>query len=316
MFVETLEDPFYERVLGSVSSNFSDLVTIGERVERGLKRGKIAQNTLAVTTGRKPGFNNSNKKKEGAVQAASAMPYWEGFQRQYQHDYRPSSAYVTNTVLSYQYNAPRPQSGYRPPPTTHNAYQPNAGGQNLNQVQNQNFVQRSNPEEKTVKFTPIPMNYMEFLPDLLKIALVALCPAKTLQPPYPRYYDASAKCGYHSGEVGHSTENCRALKFKVQSLIDSGWLTFQEQKPSVDKNPLTGHANTTVNVVTGEESLGLVRSVAEIKKPLSEVFRAICQAGLFKYEYKTEDKCGFHASTEHPVDECVEFKDFVQDLID
>ena len=98
MFVETLEDPFYERVLGNVSSNFSDLFTIGERVERGLKRGKIGQNPSAVTTARKPGFNNGNKKKEGEVQAAYAMPYWEGFQRQYRPNYRPSSAYVTNTV--------------------------------------------------------------------------------------------------------------------------------------------------------------------------------------------------------------------------
>jgi len=65
-----------------------------------------------------------------------------------------------------------------------------------------------------------------------------------------------------------------------------------------------------------EESLSLVRGVTRIKKPLNEVFRAICQAGLFKYEYKTEDKCGYHASTEHSVDECAEFKDFVQDLID
>jgi len=77
-----------------------------------------------------------------------------------------------------------------------------------------------------VKFTPIPMTYTKLLPDLLKNALVALCPAKTLQPPYPRYYDTSAKSGYHSVEVGNSTKNCRALKFKVQSLIDSGWLTF------------------------------------------------------------------------------------------
>jgi len=160
------------------------------------------------------------------------------------------------------------------------------------------------------------MTYTELLPDLLKNALAALCSAKTLQPPYPRYYDASAKCEYHSGEVGHSTKNCHALKFKVQSLIDSGWLTFQEQKLSVDKNPLTGHANTTVNVVMGEESLSLVRRVTKMKKPLNEVLRAICQAGLFKYEYKPEDKCGFHASTEHVVDECAEFKDFVQDLID
>jgi len=162
-----------------------------------------------------------------------------------------------------------------------------------------------------MKFTPILMTYAELLPNLLKNAMVALCPAKTLQPPYPRYYDANAKCQYHNGEVGHSTENFRALKFKVQSLLDLGWLTFQEQKPSVDKNPLSGHGNGTVNAVMGEEDLSLVRSVIEIKKPMNEVFRAICQVGLYQYEYRPEDKCGFHASIEHFVDECAEFKGFV-----
>jgi len=137
-----------------------------------------------------------------------------------------------------------------------------------------------------MKFTPLPMTYTELLPDLVKNALVAICPAKTLQPPYPRYYDANAKCEYHSGEVGHSTENCRALKFKVQSLIDSGWLTFQEQKPTVDKNPLSGHSNATVNVVIDEEEPSLVRCVNEMKKPMNEVFRAICHAGFFSYEHK------------------------------
>ena len=88
-------------MLGNVSSIFYDLVTIGERVEHGLKRGKIAQNPFAVTTARKPGFNNSNKKKEGEVQAASAMPYWEGFQSQCRPNYIPSSAYVANIVPNY-----------------------------------------------------------------------------------------------------------------------------------------------------------------------------------------------------------------------
>jgi len=134
MFVETLEDPFYKRVLGSVSSNFFDLVTIGERVEHRLKRGKIAQNPSAVTTAKKPGFNNNNKKKEGEVQAISALPHWEGYQRQFRPNYRPSSAYVANTVLAYQYNGARPQSVYRPPLMTHNAYQPNQGGQSSNQA--------------------------------------------------------------------------------------------------------------------------------------------------------------------------------------
>ena len=198
----------------------------------------------------------------------------------------------------------------------HNAYQPNPGVQNHNQAPNQNFGQRSNPGERAMKFTPLPMTYAELLPDLVKNALVAICPAKTLQPPYPRYYDANAKCEYHSREVGHSIGNCRALKFKVQSLIDSGWLTFQEQKPNVDKNPLSGHSNATVNVVINEEELSLVRCVNEMKKPMNEVFRAICHAGLFSYEHKLEDKCGFHASTEHSIDECAEFRNYVQDLID
>ena len=79
----------------------------------------------------------------------------------------------------------------------------------------------------------------------------------------------------------------------------------------MDKSPLAGYANTIVNVVMKEEILSLVRSVTEIKKPLNEVFGAICQVGLFKYEYRPEDKCGFHASTEHSIDECAEFKDFV-----
>jgi len=77
-----------------------------------------------------------------------------------------------------------------------------------------------------VNFTLIPMTYTELLPDLLKNSLVALYPTKVVQPPYPRYYDANAKCEYHSGEIGHSIENCRAFKYKVQSLLDSRWLTF------------------------------------------------------------------------------------------
>jgi len=73
-----------------------------------------------------------------------------------------------------------------------------------------------------VNFTPIPMTYTELLPDLLKNALVAICPARIIQPPYSRYYDVNAKCENHGGEVSHSTENCQALKYKVQSLLDSG----------------------------------------------------------------------------------------------
>jgi len=42
MFMDALQSPFYEHMLGSVSSNFSDVVIVGERIELGLKTDKIA----------------------------------------------------------------------------------------------------------------------------------------------------------------------------------------------------------------------------------------------------------------------------------
>jgi len=104
---------------------------------------------------------------------------------------------------------------------------------------------------------------------------------KPLQPPYPKYYEGSAKCDYHGGTIGHSTKNCQALKFKVQSLMDSGWLTFQEEKPSVDKNPLSGHANASTNTVMDKEGQTLVRRVDGIKSSLKDVFIAICHTSFF-----------------------------------
>ena len=87
----------------------------------------------------------------------------------------------------------------------------------------------------------------------------------------------------------------------MQFLIDSKWLTFQEQKSSVEQNPLYGHTSSTVNAIMEEGGPILVRSIHEMKKPMNEVFKAICQAGLFQYEHKSEDECGFHACTTHPL---------------
>jgi len=43
MFIGTFQSPFYEHMLGNVSSNFADIVIVRERIEFGLKNGKIAQ---------------------------------------------------------------------------------------------------------------------------------------------------------------------------------------------------------------------------------------------------------------------------------
>lgn len=57
MFTDTLHSPFYEKMIGSVSTGFSDLVTIGERIEHGLNSGKITSNSETSHGPRK--FNNN-----------------------------------------------------------------------------------------------------------------------------------------------------------------------------------------------------------------------------------------------------------------
>jgi len=52
--------------------------------------------------------------------------------------------------------------------------------------------------------------------------LVAICPMQPIQPPYPKSYDANAKCDYHGEAIGNSMKNCRPLIFKVQSMIEAG----------------------------------------------------------------------------------------------
>ena len=41
MFINTIQAPYYDRMVGSASTNFSDIITIGERIEFGVKNGRI-----------------------------------------------------------------------------------------------------------------------------------------------------------------------------------------------------------------------------------------------------------------------------------
>jgi len=38
--------------------------------------------------------------------------------------------------------------------------------------------------------------------------------------------------------------------------------------------------------------------------------------GYFKLINCSEDSCGFHADSDHSIEECSEFKSFLQDLMD
>jgi len=72
------------------------------------------------------------------------------------------------------------------------------------------------------------MPYVNLLPYLLNNAMVVITPAKVPQPLFFQGYNSSATCAYHKGVPRHSIEHCMTLKYKVQNLIDAGWLKFEE----------------------------------------------------------------------------------------
>ena len=111
MFMSTLQSPFYEHMLGNVSSNFADIIIIGERIEIGLKTGKITQGSSTTSTGKKFGFN-SGRKKESDGQVASITVHY------------PSTNYKVNVALGNQQHFQVPRPNWK-----------NEGGSNSNQPQ-------------------------------------------------------------------------------------------------------------------------------------------------------------------------------------
>lgn len=66
--MDTLQGPYLDRMIGSTTLGFSNLVIAGEQIENGLKIGKI-QDTITVVSGAKKSHSGFPKKKEGETNA-------------------------------------------------------------------------------------------------------------------------------------------------------------------------------------------------------------------------------------------------------
>jgi len=62
MFIGTFYPPFYEYMIGSVSSNFANIVIIEKRIELEMKKGKIAYSSFTVANPKKHGFHSEKMK--------------------------------------------------------------------------------------------------------------------------------------------------------------------------------------------------------------------------------------------------------------
>ena len=61
--MDTFSPLFWDKIIGSVSSSFTDLVTIGQRLEGGIKNGKMSK-AAESSNGEKKYLGKFKNKKE------------------------------------------------------------------------------------------------------------------------------------------------------------------------------------------------------------------------------------------------------------
>ncbi|GAU10426.1 hypothetical protein TSUD_419170, partial [Trifolium subterraneum] len=201
------------------------------------------------------------------------------------------------------YSMPTPQ---RPAVTPQQSHQQQpVGYQQKNQL-----GPRNNNERKRVYFDRLPMPYGEILPYLIQKGMVEPRPLPQVAPPYPPYFDENAKCDYHAGSPGHTIENCKAFKYKVQELIDKKLISFKEEGPNVKDNPLPGHAGLSVNAVEEIEEQSLIKKVTKIKASMS-----VIQEKLIGYNEFEEIHSNCKVCLANP-ERCQKMRDCLQKLMD
>ncbi|XP_070050696.1 uncharacterized protein [Nicotiana tomentosiformis] len=80
-----------------------------------------------------------------------------------------------------------------------------------------------------------------------------------------QWINPNKTCAYHSGMKGHTIDECRTLKDKIQTLIDTKVIQAKEAAPNVRNNPLPDHIGEGMNVIETDEewdpegSIGLIQ---------------------------------------------------------
>ncbi|XP_050875214.1 uncharacterized protein LOC127078834 [Lathyrus oleraceus] len=287
---------YYERLISSVSIGFYDMVIVGERVEEGLKNGKIQRGSSSQPILKKPfnGFKRmegetsaiSSQRGRVPLRAPTSVPY-------YQYPYVAAAQYPTMPyrpiahvpipaplphyqVLVPQYQAPQPQFQAPPPQYQQRNQQNNQPRPVQQQRPNQ---QRPYQQYNNVNTTPILMTYTQLLLYLIHNETVVPRELPPIPKPHKPWYDENARCAFHANSEGHTTENCKVFKLRVQELIDQKILSFVDV-PNVGNNPLPKHDGSGVNAIESSTDDGLIKDVFKLKTLLTVVHARLVEAEL------------------------------------
>ncbi|KAL5131146.1 hypothetical protein HKD37_12G034085 [Glycine soja] len=165
---------------------------------------------------------------------------------------------------------------------------------------------RNFPPRPIQEFTPLPMMYEDLLPSLIANQLAVITPGKIFQPPFPNTM---------GNTPGHSIEKCLALKYKVQHLINAGWLTFQEDRPNVKTNPLANHGGGAVNAIESDRPCRS-KPLKDVATPRRFIFEALQKGGVIPHGGHKEDSCLLHPGELHSMETCLAVEELLQRMID
>ncbi|XP_061951881.1 uncharacterized protein LOC133674685 [Populus nigra] len=207
LFANTFKAPYYEHLMGSSAQHFYDVVRITERIEQGIKAGRIIKPLETK------GF--IGRKMEGPVNNFEG-----GSNSKITDSYNPQIP--TSHVANINFNKPFS-------PTRAN-----------NQSNNQNNHQRPNTRYISEQLPSLPMPLKDMYAKLLSIRQIALIPTLPLQPQFPIWYKPELTCEYHASILGHGLETCYTFKKKLLELIKIGWVSF-EDTPKINSKPLPSH---------------------------------------------------------------------------
>ncbi|KAL5184559.1 hypothetical protein HKD37_17G048253 [Glycine soja] len=165
------------------------------------------------------------------------------------------------------------------------------------------------------QFSPIPMAYSKLWPSLLENHLVVAIPGKVFQSPYPKWYNSNATCAYHSGAPGHNIDSCLPFKYKVQHLVNTGWLSFQEEGPNVKTNPLASHGGASVNTIEKDRPSGSKR-LEDVTISRGFIYQSLQAACMVSRGGEKSDECLFHLGELHDMETCPVVEELLQRLMD
>ncbi|KAH0643138.1 hypothetical protein KY290_034744 [Solanum tuberosum] len=223
-FIHVQEGLYYEKLLGTCAHNFSDLIKVGKEIENGIQGGRIVSNSPAKvvqqTFQAKIPVNQQSKMRENN----------SIFMTMQQPQHYPSDQFLqSHATFNYC-----------------NMHLQHPCKQQLHHAQSSSQPQK---KVKSFSFTPLDEPYAVIF-ERLRVNGLLQSRKGFISEYTPKHFDPSKNCAYHSNIQGHGTEDCPALKFKIQSMIDSGKIKLQLEPSSNNGNI----ADTSTFVVKGDPS--------------------------------------------------------------